>query len=164
VLRWNDVVYLRPAEIARDVLAQLPPTSTPDQEAAIAHIKEQLAPLEEVKEAVDTAARRRVTALQWVGLAVLLAQWSLFFRLTFWELSWDVMEPVSYFAGGSVVIGAYIYFMMTQRDMSYETMMQRMESKYKQEGYTGRNFDIHQYNKLTSSVRKLEAMARKAPK
>mmetsp|Transcript_35945 Transcript_35945/g.113709 ORF Transcript_35945/g.113709 Transcript_35945/m.113709 type:complete len:83 (-) Transcript_35945:21-269(-) len=59
---------------------------------------------------------------------------------------------------------AYIYFMMTQRDMSYETMMQRMESKYKQEGYTGRNFDIHQYNKLTSSVRKLEAMARKAPK
>lgn len=28
------------------------------------------------------------------------ALWALLFRLTYWELSWDVMEPVCFFVGG----------------------------------------------------------------
>ena len=37
--------------------------------------------------------------LLWAGLASVMAVWGVCFRLTFWELSWDVMEPVTYFIG-----------------------------------------------------------------
>ena len=37
---------------------------------------------------------RTVRAILWAGLAGFMLQWALFLRLTFWELSWDVMEPV----------------------------------------------------------------------
>ena len=37
---------------------------------------------------------RTVKAILWAGLAGFMLQWALFLRLTFWELSWDVMEPV----------------------------------------------------------------------
>lgn len=32
------------------------------------------------------------------------ALWLLLFRLTFWELSWDVMEPICFFVGGGQVM------------------------------------------------------------
>ena len=35
----------------------------------------------------------------WGGLAGVMAVWGVCFRLTFWELSWDVMEPITYFIG-----------------------------------------------------------------
>lgn len=37
--------------------------------------------------------------LLWGGLAGVMAVWAVCFRLTFWELSWDVMEPITYFIG-----------------------------------------------------------------
>lgn len=51
----------------------------------------QLAPLEERWQAVQRRLQRRSTALKWGGLGVLGGHWALFCRLTYWELSWDVM-------------------------------------------------------------------------
>lgn len=48
----------------------------------------------------------------WAGLVLLITQWSLFLRLTFWELSWDVMEPISYFFTSLWGILAYCYFLV----------------------------------------------------
>lgn len=48
----------------------------------------------------------------WAGLLLLVVQWSLFLRLTFWELSWDVMEPISYFFSSLWGIVAYCYFLV----------------------------------------------------
>jgi len=44
------------------------------------------------EDAEKKAARRAQLAL-WVGLAGLLTHWGVFARLTYYELSWDVMEP-----------------------------------------------------------------------
>lgn len=41
----------------------------------------------------DTCMRRRTHGLLWAGLTLLILQWGVFLRLTFFELSWDVMEP-----------------------------------------------------------------------
>lgn len=38
----------------------------------------------------------------WGGLLSTCAVWGICFRLTFWELSWDVMEPVTYFIGSGL--------------------------------------------------------------
>ena len=57
---------------------------------------------------------RRTNGVLWAGLVLLLVQWSLFLRLTFWELSWDVMEPISYFFSSLWGIVAYCYFLVRQ--------------------------------------------------
>ena len=38
----------------------------------------------------------------WGGMLGTVAVWGICFRLTFWELSWDVMEPVTYFIGSGL--------------------------------------------------------------
>lgn len=38
----------------------------------------------------------------WGGMLGTCAVWGICFRLTFWELSWDVMEPVTYFIGSGL--------------------------------------------------------------
>jgi hypothetical protein len=62
--------------------------------------------------AVVLPACRRTHGVLWAGLILLVAQWSLFLRLTFWELSWDVMEPISYFFSSLWGILAYCYFLV----------------------------------------------------
>lgn len=69
---------------------------------------------------------RWVSSLLWVGLASFVFQWVLFLRLTFWELSWDVMEPVCYFVSSAGGIAAYCYFLATHEDFGYAPWRSRI--------------------------------------
>ena len=86
----------------------------------------------EVEEAVAVEAdqqRRangRVRLFTWLGLAGLVAHWAAFARLTYWELSWDVMEPAAFLVSQLWVVVAYVYFMFTRMDYSYEDMEKRV--------------------------------------
>lgn len=37
----------------------------------------------------------------------MMSVWAVCFRLTFWELSWDVMEPITYFIGSGTGTKSY---------------------------------------------------------
>lgn len=50
------------------------------------------------------------TGLMYVGSALMGLQFGFFARLTWWEYSWDVMEPVTYFATYGAIIAMYAYF------------------------------------------------------
>lgn len=72
----------------------------------LAHVEEQLVPLDEKKRLLDHKAHKRGVRIAWLGLGALCAQWGLMARLTWWEYSWDVMEPISYFLGaGTGILG-----------------------------------------------------------
>ena len=62
--------------------------------------------------------------LLWAGLSLLVLQWGVFLRLTFFELSWDVMEPISYFFSSLWGIVAYAYF-MASRPSTYPALKGR---------------------------------------
>lgn len=53
--------------------------------------------------------------VQWGGLAYMSVQFGILARLTWWEYSWDIMEPVTYFITYSGIIGMYCYFLLTGR-------------------------------------------------
>jgi len=36
-------------------------------------------------------------------------------RLTWWEYSWDVMEPVTYFVGYATAIAMFAYYVITRK-------------------------------------------------
>ena len=43
------------------------------------------------------------------------AQYGVLARLTWWEYSWDIMEPVTYFITAGYAIAMYGYFLLTQQ-------------------------------------------------
>jgi hypothetical protein len=57
----------------------------------------------------------------WLGLAGLVAHWAAFARLTYWELSWDVMEPAAFLVSQLWVVIAYVYFMFTRMECVHST-------------------------------------------
>jgi calcium uniporter protein, mitochondrial len=54
------------------------------------------------------------------GLLFYVAQFSIFWYLTYYELSWDVMEPVAYLWAIGVEVLALGYFMFSRRELHYE--------------------------------------------
>lgn len=57
----------------------------------------EMEPLEKLKDEVVRQSQRRTTILGWTGLGLMGVQFGVLARLTWWEYSWDIMEPVTYF-------------------------------------------------------------------
>jgi hypothetical protein len=51
----------------------------------------------------------------WLGLGLMSVQVGILARLTWFDYSWDIVEPISYFVSYSAVIGVYAYFVLTRK-------------------------------------------------
>ena len=56
-------------------------------------MRDELAPLEESKRILETQAENRTQHMTWLGLGAMSVQFGILARLTWWEYSWDIMEP-----------------------------------------------------------------------
>jgi len=69
---------------------------------------------------VHSSANSSARFYLWAGLFLLVFQLAAFIRLTFWELSWDVMEPIGFF----VQLGTGIRALLLSPDvLPYPTAM-----------------------------------------
>ena len=87
VLVWRHTVFLRPAEVADQVLRALPDTDL-EVRQRLDTLRASLAPLAAKKRAVDAAAKRRSRAAMWTGFGLLAAQWGSFAYLTWGHPHW----------------------------------------------------------------------------
>uniref|UniRef100_A0A914XXK9 Calcium uniporter protein n=1 Tax=Panagrolaimus superbus TaxID=310955 RepID=A0A914XXK9_9BILA len=71
------------------------------------------------------------------------------FRLTYFEYSWDVVEPLSYFATYSTGLAALGYYLMTRQSFDYPTASERVYSKEFYKRAAKRGFDVESYNQLS---------------
>lgn len=116
----------------------------------------ELQPLEEMKAVIDANTAKRTNMLVWAGLGYMALQFGFLARLTWWEYSWDIMEPVTYFVtyAGSMVF--YAYFVLTREDSNYPEIRNRLHllSFYKSSNKKG--LDVAEYNAKKEIVAKLE--------
>lgn len=87
VLVWRHIVFLRPADVADQILRALPETDL-EVRQQLDHLRASLAPLAAKKRAVDTAAKRRSRAVLWVGFGMLATHWTVFAYLTWGHNHW----------------------------------------------------------------------------
>ena len=73
-----------------------------------------LAPLQEQRDALEKSSLSRSNMWMWGGLAFMSVQLGFLARLTWWEYSWDIMEPVTYFVTYSTSLVMFAYFMITK--------------------------------------------------
>lgn len=104
--------------------------------------------MEMQKAAIDKKAEMLTRRELWCGLGFLMAQTAAFMRLTFCELSWDVMEPICFFVTSSYFIGAYTFFLRTSIEPSFEGFFQTRFSTRQKRLMKLQNFDVARYNKL----------------
>lgn len=110
--------------------------------------RDELRKLEERKEEIDRQAHRQVRLMLWSGLGVAIMQVGLFFRLTFWEFSWDVMEPIAFFTTASGLVIGYAYFMITSKDPTYQDLMKTLFLSRQRKLFKKYQFDIDRFKEL----------------
>ncbi|XP_042877898.1 calcium uniporter protein, mitochondrial-like isoform X1 [Penaeus japonicus] len=127
----------------------------------IEELKAQLAPLEKKRDDLVTAAERRTSILTWAGLGYMALQFGFLARLTWWEYSWDIMEPVTYFVTYGTAIGAYAYYVVTKQDFVLPDVRDRqfLLSFHKKAKKLG--MDVSQYNDLKNQLASLESDLRR---
>ncbi|KAM3862822.1 calcium uniporter protein, mitochondrial isoform 1-T1 [Diretmus argenteus] len=119
-------------------------------------LNSQLRPLEKVKDELSKKAERRTTWVLWGGMAYMATQFGILARLTWWEYSWDIMEPVTYFITYGTAMAMYAYFVLTRQEYIYPDARDRQYLLFFHKGVKRTRFDIEKYNKLKEDITEVE--------
>jgi len=106
--------------------------------------------LTKIKNQLDMNAYKFAQRGLWIYLAVVLVIWLGLAGLTF-RLGWDKTEPWTFFIGAIVPILSYIYFVVTQREISPKTIYDQIVELRKRKIYQQTGFDIAKYEELLTS-------------
>ncbi|XP_072989456.1 calcium uniporter protein 2, mitochondrial-like [Typha latifolia] len=144
VIVLRDAVFLRPDLVAKAIESVIPLSMAASSDPR----RKELSEMKEKKAAIDMKAEAEVRRELWAGLGLLMLQTLGFVRLTFWELSWDVMEPICFYVTSFYFMAGYAFFLRTSRDPSFEGFFQsRFQAKQKRlMDYHG--FDINRFKEL----------------
>ncbi|KAL8516475.1 hypothetical protein ACS0TY_014941 [Phlomoides rotata] len=144
VLLFRDKVYLHPDKVVDLVRKAVPLALLPEDDQS----KEELMKLQKEKDEIDVLAHKQVRRILWTGLGFAVVQVGLFFRLTFWEFSWDVMEPIAFFSTAIGIVIGYAYFLFTSRDPTYQDLLKRLFLSRQRKLIKKHNFDIQRFVEL----------------
>ncbi|KAF5738178.1 calcium uniporter protein 2 mitochondrial-like [Tripterygium wilfordii] len=144
VIVLGNAVLLRPEQVAKAIggLIPSPIANTNDPR------RKELEEMEKQKARIDKKAESLVRRELWCGLGYLVVQTAACMRLTFWELSWDVMEPICFCFTSMYFIGAYFFFLRTSKEPTFQSLYECRFSAKQKRLIKIHNFDIGRYNEL----------------
>ncbi|KAL9241766.1 hypothetical protein vseg_015833 [Gypsophila vaccaria] len=145
VIVFGNYVCLRPHQVAKTLQNLVrPPVSAYLTDPR----RMELELMEQQKAEIDQKAKALVRRELWAGLGFMVVQTGAFMRLTFWELSWDVMEPICCYVTSAYFMLGYAFFLRTSKEPSFEGFYEsRFNAKLKRL-IKAREFDLERYNEL----------------
>ncbi|KAK3935378.1 hypothetical protein QBC46DRAFT_323495 [Diplogelasinospora grovesii] len=112
--------------------------------------------LAKIKHECDLLAHRSAHRLAKGGFALLTGWWGVVYYVTFHtDFGWDLVEPVTYLAGLTTIMGGYLWFLYISRDLSYKAAMNVTVSKRQNALYEARGFDLHKWEQLVQEANAL---------
>ncbi|KAG0465917.1 hypothetical protein HPP92_020081 [Vanilla planifolia] len=151
VLVLGDAVFLRPEQVVNAIARVIPLPMSPSCMGDDPR-KNELKEMEVKKAAIDSKAEAQVRKELWAGMGVVLIQIAALMRLTFWELSWDVMEPICFFSTSIYFMLGYAFFLRTAKEPSFEGFFaSRFSAKQKRLMKTY-SFDLSRFDELRSAL------------
>jgi hypothetical protein len=158
-----NFVFLKPDLLSSGFLHLLDASATGQQQAIEAgakrlqEIEQEIAPLQAKKDQLDVQAGRQATRTIWGVAGLMVAQLGVVARLTWWELSWDIMEPITYLLTYSTSILCIFYFGLTKRDYTYEGFWERTAHKKRLRLYRRHDFRPEQLDALRLEAAQVRA-------
>ncbi|KAI3761184.1 hypothetical protein L1987_51595 [Smallanthus sonchifolius] len=144
VIVLGNVVFLRPDQLAKSMEKLISESIAIPNDPR----KQELENLEMQKALIDKKSLSQVRGELYCGLGFLIMQTLAFMRLTFWELSWDVMEPICFFVTSFHFALAYMFFIKTSKEPTFEGYFQRRFKTKQRKLMEACNFDLQKYNDL----------------
>ncbi|WMV18427.1 hypothetical protein MTR67_011812 [Solanum verrucosum] len=144
VIVLGNLVFLRPDQVVR-AMQELLPMHKPN------HDKERMKELEQMekeKTSIDKKAESLVRKEMWFGLGCLVIQTTAFMRFTFWDLTWDVMEPICFYLTSAYFMATYFFFLKTSKEPSFQGFFQARFNTKQNRLMKLHNFDLQRYNEL----------------
>ncbi|XP_055528115.1 calcium uniporter protein, mitochondrial [Wyeomyia smithii] len=127
-----------------------------DLTSKLEELNEKLGPLEIKKSELDQKAARRTSALTWIGLGLMSVQFGVLARLTWWEYSWDIMEPVTYFVTYGTAMAAYAYFVLTKQEYILPDVKDRQHLITLHKSARKAGVNIAEYNDIKRQIAEIE--------
>lgn len=119
-------------------------------------LKDDLGPLEDERKLLAGQADKRTSNLTWLGLGAMSVQFGILARLTWWEYSWDIMEPVTYFVTYGTAVACYAYFVLTKQEYLYPDARDRQYLISFHKKAKKQDWNVEKYNQLKEGVVKVE--------
>ena len=151
-------VYIHPSRVENQLLTALDVNNEQtEKKIELCKIKrneyiQKYDQLTQIKQKIDNKARASVTRWLWGGVGFLVIQGSLVARLTWWELSWDVMEPITYLLNFSSSILILLYFCFNKLDFTYPTMYENLYRNKQLKFYKKEGFDLDEYHQVERNI------------
>ncbi|KAM1434592.1 hypothetical protein ACFX13_043373 [Malus domestica] len=144
VIVLGNVVFLRPEQVAKSmesIISESMPIPNDPR-------RRELHQMETQKMLIDQKARALVRGELYCGLFFLLFQTIGAMRLTFWELSWDVMEPICFFVTSIHFALGYAFFLRTSTEPTFQGFFHRRFKAKQRRLMEAHKFDVQKYNRL----------------
>ncbi|KAI1754878.1 hypothetical protein F4782DRAFT_463895 [Xylaria castorea] len=117
--------------------------------------------LSKIKQDCDMLAHRGAHRIAQGGFAALSGWWGIVYYVTFHtDAGWDLVEPVTYLAGLTTIMGGYLWFLFISRDLSYQAALKITVSRRQNVLYQARGFEpqkwealVHDTNALRRDIR-----------
>lgn len=119
-------------------------------------VSEELSKLEKVKRDCDRIAHRSARRLALGGFGLLLVYFGGVARLTFWDLGWEIMEPVTYLSGLTWIIAGYTWFLYQGREVSYSSLLKQSVSTRRAKLYESKGLDVDLWADLVTEEKQLK--------
>jgi calcium uniporter protein, mitochondrial len=112
--------------------------------------------LAKIKSECDLLAHRGAHRLAKGGFGLMVGWWGVVYYVTFHtDFGWDFVEPVTYLAGLTTIMGGYLWFLYISRDLSYKAALNLTVSKRQTALYQARGFDPHKWEQLVHEANAL---------
>ncbi|AEO58415.1 hypothetical protein MYCTH_2305722 [Thermothelomyces thermophilus ATCC 42464] len=124
--------------------------------AQLRKLSRQIDEQSQIKRECDMLAYNRANLLAKGGFALLSGWWGVVYYVTFHtEFGWDLVEPVTYLAGLSTIMGGYLWFLYISKDLSYKAAMNVTVSRRQNALYEARGFDHKRWEQLVQEANAL---------
>ncbi len=119
----------------------------------VEELQREIATMTKTKDLIDAKVLRASTTFLFANFAFLTAQFGLLFQWVFFTFDWNLVEPVTYFLGYTVVWAGLVFYCQTGRSFTYDDIVAVLEERKKAKLCAKLSFD---YKKYMSLVEELE--------
>jgi len=158
----RDTVVLDSTGLTHTVARVLEMSLEKDLVREVKALEEELQPYQKVMDTIERSAKFHADLVSFGVLGLLATQFGSFLYLTFYELSWDIMEPITYFAGQVTVILTYIYFMIMKRDHTHEDLWNRTRRRRRERLFQERGLSYERFQELQVELARRQTMMESA--
>jgi len=155
----KETVFIKPQDVLDTIWATFDlngATRTQEiqrREQELEALSKELGALSTAKALIDEAAEREANRNIWIGGFVPLTAFGLLFRMTYWEYSWDIVEPISFFVSTmGPICFFYVWYAAKKEEFSLAGWRDQMMERSRTNLYRLKSFDLERYNYIVRAI------------